>query len=516
MRRNPGRWWKISAALPGCLCVCLIARAAQGGPPNPGTTGAPTQEVAAVDPAVYDDYVGHYKFSDTTVMTVSRDGTHLLTRMTGQPQAVEIFPSSRTEYFAKLVNARLTFETDAQGHVTALTLHQNGKDHTAPRIDAQQAKQIEDALNARVQSQTPLPGSEAAVRRLFAGLLAGTPNYDEMAPDFADLTRQQVGPLQRAAQQFGPVQSMEFRGVTPQGADSYEVHHEHGTSNVMIMLSPDGKITGAGFGPGRGMTPPPPPVVGAPAEAGPYRATSDRAFGAPGLKTFLPGSLDAFPRRDTLPVVIWANGGCNVDAPVYMSFLSTIASHGFLVITTADPPEGGPPGRQTTAKDLTAAIDWAQRENSRAGSPLKGKIETKRVAVMGQSCGGGLAIELGADPRVATIGVFNYGTTEDVLKKTHGPVLLINGHEQDFMMQASKATYEAIDRLPAFYGAMHGAGHVGTVTQPGGGEFADVASNWALWQLKGDRKASAMFVGPQCSLCTNSNWDVQSKRLATR
>ena len=36
-----------------------------------------------------------------------------------------------------------------------------------------------------MKSQTPLPGSEAAVRHLFAGLLAGMPNYDEMAPQFA-------------------------------------------------------------------------------------------------------------------------------------------------------------------------------------------------------------------------------------------------------------------------------------------------------------------------------------------
>jgi hypothetical protein len=115
--------------------------------------------------------------------------------------------------------------------------------------------------------------------------------------------------------------------------------------------------------------------------------------------------------------------------------------------------------------------------------------------------------------RVATIGVFNFGTTGDLLKKLHGPVLLINGHEPDMMMTASKATYDAIDNLPVFYGAMHGAGHVGTVMQPGGGEFANVASNWALWQLKGDKKASAMFVGPNCSLCANPNWDAKSKRL---
>jgi len=95
----------------------------------------------------------------------------------------------------------------------------------------------------------------------------------------------------------------------------------------------------------------------------------------------------------------------------------------------------------------------------------------------------------------------------------HGPVLLINGHERDFLMATSKATYDAIDKLPAFYGARHGAGHTATVDHPGGGEFANVASNWLKLQFKGDKQAAKMFVGKDCSLCTNSTWDTASKHL---
>jgi hypothetical protein len=43
--------------------------------------------------------------------------------------------------------------------------------------------------------------------------------------------------------------------------------------------------------------------------------------------------------------------------------------------------------------------------------------------------------------------------------------------------------------------------------------LANVASNWLRWQFKRDKQASKMFVGKDCSLCTNSNWDTASKRL---
>ncbi|MEO8098217.1 MAG: hypothetical protein ABI811_10995 [Acidobacteriota bacterium] len=266
------------------------------------------------------------------------------------------------------------------------------------------------------------------------------------------------------------------------------------------------------------------PLEGAPlAVAGPYKVTSEAAFGSPGHVAYRPAVLDAFPKKDSLPVMVWGNGGCGIDSTRYGGFLTTIASHGILVLSTV--PVQGAARRTANAEDIRTAIDWAAKENVRAESPLKGKIALDKVAVMGQSCGGFLSITLGADPRVKTIGVFNAGVQEatgavnstqptaDALAKLHGPVLLINGHEPDFMMAASAATFEKIAKLPAFYGARHNAGHTATVFHPGGGEFANVASNWLTWTFKGDKQAGKMFVGKNCSLCTNSNWDVKAKGL---
>ncbi len=274
------------------------------------------------------------------------------------------------------------------------------------------------------------------------------------------------------------------------------------------------------------------PLEGAPkAEPGPYQVTSEPAFGAAGLQVYRPADLNAFPKKDTLPVMVWGNGGCGIDSKTFAGFLGTIASHGVLIVGTV--PQEGAARRQETADDMRAAIDWAEKENVRAGSPLNGKIAVDKVAAMGTSCGGFLSLALGADPRVKSIGVFNSGVqtppagqaaapgrggpspqpTADALPKLHGPVLLLNGGEPDFLMGASAATFEALNHVPAFYGARHNGGHSATYFHPGGGEFANVASNWLLWTFKGDKAAAKWFVGDNCSLCTNSNWDVKSKGI---
>jgi hypothetical protein len=257
------------------------------------------------------------------------------------------------------------------------------------------------------------------------------------------------------------------------------------------------------------------PVEGAPlAVPGPYKVEGGVAFGSPGHVVYRPADLTPFPATDTLPLMVWGNGGCAINSTRYGGFLTTIASHGFVVMATAAEP--GAAGGRATADNLRKAIDWADAENKRAGSPLNGKIALDRVAVMGQSCGGFLSLELGADPRVDTIGVFNSGAQGDAagtVAKLHGPVLLINGHERDFLMASSEATFDAIQKLPAFYGARKNAGHTATVFHPGGGEFANVASNWLRWQFKGDKTAGRMFVGKDCQLCTNPNWVTRSKGL---
>jgi serine-type D-Ala-D-Ala carboxypeptidase/endopeptidase len=85
-----------------------------------------------VDEKVLEGYVGSYQLTPNFVMTITREGDRLFEQATGQGKA-ELYAESEKSFFFKVVNAQITFETDAQGKATGLVLHQGG-DHEAPRV----------------------------------------------------------------------------------------------------------------------------------------------------------------------------------------------------------------------------------------------------------------------------------------------------------------------------------------------------------------------------------------------
>jgi serine-type D-Ala-D-Ala carboxypeptidase/endopeptidase len=90
----------------------------------------------AVDPKIFDGYVGTYQVTTNVIFTITRDGNHIFAQLTGQP-AAEIFPESERDYFYKAVDAQITFVTDSAGRASELVLHQNGRDLHAKRFEGQ-------------------------------------------------------------------------------------------------------------------------------------------------------------------------------------------------------------------------------------------------------------------------------------------------------------------------------------------------------------------------------------------
>lgn len=210
--------------------------------------GYPLLQIAApvehkeitLDPKLFDHYVGTYQLAPHALITISREGDRFQAQLTGQPK-FQIFAESDRDFFLKVVAAQLTFDVNAQGEATQVTLHQNGRDMVAKRLSDAEAKQAE--------KPAPTAGSEAALRGAIQGLQSGTPNYDQMSPQMAEVTRQQWPQLKAAIAQFGALQSVTFKSAGPGGADVYEVKFEHGATEWTIVLGPDGKIAGLFFRP---------------------------------------------------------------------------------------------------------------------------------------------------------------------------------------------------------------------------------------------------------------------------
>ena len=87
-----------------------------------------------LDPKIFDGYTGRYELGPNFILTVSREGSRFYVQATGQGKG-EIFAESDREFFARFVDAQFTFTTDAGGRATVLTLHQNGANMPAKRIE---------------------------------------------------------------------------------------------------------------------------------------------------------------------------------------------------------------------------------------------------------------------------------------------------------------------------------------------------------------------------------------------
>ena len=241
MLRKKAKFAWASALAVALVGLMLAAGAAEVAPPN---GDKPERHEVSVDPKTLDLYVGHYRLAESAIMTVTRDGSRLTIQLTGQ-SPLPIYAESPNRFFAKAVDAQLTFMTGADGMATALTLHQNGRDMTMSRLDDETARRVASERAARFASQTPRPGSEAVLRALVEGIIAGNPPYDRMGPELAQAVRQQQPVMSRMLAGKGAVTAIRFSGVDPNGGDVFAVLQERGASRWQILLDDKGLATGA-------------------------------------------------------------------------------------------------------------------------------------------------------------------------------------------------------------------------------------------------------------------------------
>lgn len=260
---------------------------------------------------------------------------------------------------------------------------------------------------------------------------------------------------------------------------------------------------------------------------GPYAALMIIEGSLPSHTVFRPQNLEVFRQGNQLPIIVWGNGACANSPWEHVNFLSEIASHGFLVVAIGPmlDPEGKGGGKSTSSQ-LIDGVNWAIAQNSNKEGPYYGKIDTTNIAVSGMSCGGLQALEVAGDSRVTTVVICNSGIfstpgngrsnmpslTKENLKKIHSPTLYMLGGESDIAYENGMDDYRRINHVPIVMANLD-VGHGGTFRHAHGGKFAQVATAWFKWQLKGDLAASEWFVGDQPGLLQDAAWRVEKKNI---
>jgi serine-type D-Ala-D-Ala carboxypeptidase/endopeptidase len=98
-----------------------------------------------IDPRLLDHYTGRYQMAPNLIFEITRDGNRLFAQgfaqlphnrpgdLTGLPK-FELFAEGDRDFFARVADSQLTFETDPEGRAMSLILHRAGRDMTGARL----------------------------------------------------------------------------------------------------------------------------------------------------------------------------------------------------------------------------------------------------------------------------------------------------------------------------------------------------------------------------------------------
>ena len=212
------------------------------------------------------------------------------------------------------------------------------------------------------------------------------------------------------------------------------------------------------------------------------------------------------------PIVVWDNGAGQTGLSIYGPLLNHMASHGFAVYAAYSATDQG--------TELTQGLDWMIAQNDVSESAFYQKLDPTKTAAMGHSQGSIATFAIAADPRLTTTLHLSGGTNPDIaeghvtLANLHRPAAFLCGEPGgDGLISGDTASewclydFEHTD-VPVFLVQLTGASHISAP-----GMMSGACAGWLRWHLMHDSTMKKMFTGPDCSLCTRTNWKTMSKGL---
>lgn len=108
-----------------------------------GPRPVPDVEVS-VDPNIYAELAGRYDYKGA-IMIVTTADDQLFAQLTAQPRH-QIYPTSASKYFWKVVDAQVEFLRDDDNKVTAAQHTQNGRTFKAPRLKDEKIVEVDEKI----------------------------------------------------------------------------------------------------------------------------------------------------------------------------------------------------------------------------------------------------------------------------------------------------------------------------------------------------------------------------------
>lgn len=315
--------------------------------------------------------------------------------------------------------------------------------------------------------------------------------------------------------------SPEAGGSSPvPGSDAGAVPGLDAAGAAPDAAAPAPDAAGGEGGPGSGPTVSPFPPVSDFARPGPFTTTIQMNVGpSSNYAVYMPEG--APPAGAQFPLVGWVSGGATTHD--WYELLPHLASHGFVVVTSNSIPGIG--AEADLGREMMAGIDWALAENARQGAPLFGKLAATKIAASGYSMGSLATFTIANDPRlVTTVHISGGNMAPEPIRNLRAPAAFICGTPDpnctplDILSETCDIAAANCDldfmaaTTPVFYANFPG-GHLGVMTSPHMERINGMMTAWLRRYLMDDAALSALFDGPDCTYCKDSNWKVQQKNL---
>ncbi len=184
------------------------------------------------------------------------------------------------------------------------------------------------------------------------------------------------------------------------------------------------------------------------------------------------------------PVLVWANGTM-VKADFYASLLVELSNMGYIVVASDE-------SMSADGSAQLYSLDFVINESNNSSSPLYGKVDANRVALIGHSQGGRSSVNASTDGRVKCV-ISIAGSNFDYEAALDTKPTLFFGGTNDWIVNPEQWLVTAFDAVkgPAVYGCLNGATHTTCTSDPA--KYTYYIRKWCDAWLNGDEQAKSIF-----------------------